>query len=639
MIIILKQQISEAQKSAVKDFLKKNGFKVKEIVGQEETVLGAVGTNRIDIREVAVLEGVSNVIPISKPYKLASRELNKSDTIVQVGKVKIGGQRIVVMAGPCAVESRQQIMEVAAQVRASGAVILRGGAFKPRTSPYAFQGLGEEGLRYLREAGDAFDMPVTTEVVSPRDVDMMLDYIDMFQVGARNMQNFELLKEVGRTGRPVLLKRGLAATIEEWLMAAEYLMASGTDQVILCERGIRTYETATRNTLDISAIPVVQKLTHLPVIADPSHATGLRDMVAPMSLAIVAAGASGLIVEVHNNPDKAFSDGPQSLYPQQFDKLMRDIQALCPVVGKSLERIPRERADVEIWSNQPTLVPSAQTLKIAFQGEKGAYSEQAIRMVFDEMADTMPCRSFSDVFEAVQKGEARYGMVPVENTLGGTINETLDLLNSHPDLTVVGEKQLRIMHNLIGIPGTALSQIKRVFSHPQGLAQCTDFLTGELKHAEAVPFFDTAGAVAHIASLKDPSCAAIASSAAARHHHMEILRDGIETDSRNFTRFYVICREEHAHVFRSSMPVDRVSMVFSVNDRPGSLFEVLQILSTYGLNMKKLESRPIPGKPWEYAFFIESEMIDEKEFTKATGELVNTCASFRILGTFHGDRR
>ncbi|PKL22143.1 MAG: phospho-2-dehydro-3-deoxyheptonate aldolase [Spirochaetae bacterium HGW-Spirochaetae-4] len=639
MIIILKQQISEAQKSAVKDFLKKNGFKVKEIVGQEETVLGAVGTNRIDIREVAVLEGVSNVIPISKPYKLASRELNKSDTIVQVGKVKIGGQRIVVMAGPCAVESRQQIMEIAAQVRASGAVILRGGAFKPRTSPYAFQGLGEEGLRYLREAGDAFDMPVTTEVVSPRDVDMMLDYIDMFQVGARNMQNFELLKEVGRTGRPVLLKRGLAATIEEWLMAAEYLMASGTDQVILCERGIRTYETATRNTLDISAIPVVQKLTHLPVIADPSHATGLRDMVAPMSLAIVAAGASGLIVEVHNNPDKAFSDGPQSLYPQQFDKLMRDIQALCPVVGKSLERIPRERADVEIWSSQPTLVPSAQTLKIAFQGEKGAYSEQAIRMVFDEMADTMPCRSFSDVFEAVQKGEARYGMVPVENTLGGTINETLDLLNSHPDLTVVGEKQLRIMHNLIGIPGTALSQIKRVFSHPQGLAQCTDFLTGELKHAEAVPFFDTAGAVAHIASLKDPSCAAIASSAAARHHHMEILRDGIETDSRNFTRFYVICREEHAHVFRSSIPVDRVSMVFSVNDRPGSLFEVLQILSTYGLNMKKLESRPIPGKPWEYAFFIESEMIDEKEFTKATGELVNTCASFRILGTFHGDRR
>jgi prephenate dehydratase len=435
------------------------------------------------------------------------------------------------------------------------------------------------------------------------------------------------------------LKRGLAATIEEWLMAAEYLMASGTDQVILCERGIRTYEQATRNTLDISAIPVVQKLTHLPVMADPSHATGLRDMVAPMSLSIVAAGASGLMVEVHNNPDKAFSDGPQSLYPQQFDKLMRDIQALCPVVGKSLERIPRARADVEIWSSPGAMISSANTLKIAFQGEKGAYSEQAIGMIFDDQADTLPCRSFADVFEAIQKGDARYGVVPVENTLGGTINETLDLLHSHPDLTVVGEKQVRILHNLIGVPGSTIDGIRKVFSHPQGLAQCANFLTGELRHAEAVPFFDTAGAVAHIASLGDPACAAIASAMAAKVHGMEILRDGVETDSSNFTRFYVICREEHAQVMRSAMPIDRVAMVFSVKDRPGSLFEVLQILSTYGLNMKKLESRPIPGKPWEYSFFIESEMIGQKAFEQASEELVRTCASFRILGTFHGDRR
>jgi 3-deoxy-7-phosphoheptulonate synthase len=418
MIIILKQHITDSQKTLVKDFLKERGFKVKEIVGQEETVLGAVGINRIDIREVALLEGVSNVIPISKPYKLASRELKKSDTIVQVGNVKIGGQRIAVIAGPCAVESREQMMAVASQVRASGAVILRGGAFKPRSSPYAFQGLGEEGLRYLKEAGETFSMPVATEIVSPRDVDMMLDYIDMFQIGARNMQNFELLKVVGMTGRPVLLKRGLSATLEEWLMAAEYLMASGTDQIVLCERGIRTYEQATRNTLDISAIPVVQKMSHLPVIADPSHATGLRDMVSPMSLAIIAAGASGLVVEVHNNPDKALSDGPQSLYPQQFDKLMHDIQALCPVLGKSLERIPMSRPDVEIWSDSPMVLSSAQTLQIAFQGEHGAYSEQAIRLVFDEQAVTKPCRSFSDVFESVLKGESRYGMIPVENTLG-----------------------------------------------------------------------------------------------------------------------------------------------------------------------------------------------------------------------------
>lgn len=639
MIIILKQHITDAQKSLVKDFLKSRGFKVKEIVGQEETILGAVGTNRIDIREVSILDGVADVIPISKPFKLASRELKKSDTVVNVGKVKVGGQRIVVMAGPCAIESRQQIMEIAANVRDAGAVILRGGAFKPRTSPYAFQGLGEEGLRYLREAGDAYDMPVTTEIVSPRDVDMMLDYIDMFQIGARNMQNFELLKEVGRTGRPVLLKRGLSATIEEWLMAAEYLMASGTDQVILCERGIRTYERATRNTLDISAIPVVQKLTHLPVIADPSHATGLRDMVAPMSLAIVAAGASGLIVEVHNNPDKALSDGPQSLYPQQFDKLMQDIQALSPVVGKSLERIPRSHHDGKEAANLLLHRETDGKLRIAFQGEPGAYSEQAIHMVFDEASETLPEHSFADVFETVLKGDALYGMVPVENTLGGTINETLDLLNSHPDITVVGEKQIRIRHNLIGLPGTSLKQIRQVFSHPQGLAQCAEFLAKELPQAEAIPFFDTAGAVAHIARLKDPACAAIASSTAAAYHHMEVLRDSLETDSSNYTRFYVICREEQAPVFRSSMAVDRVAMVFSVNDHPGSLFEVLQILSKYGLNMKKLESRPIPGKPWEYAFFIESELIADELFAKATEELIDACASFRILGTFHGDRR
>ena len=637
MVIILKKQITEAQKGAIKEFLKSRSFKVKEIVGQEETIFGAVGINRIDVREVEILDGVAKVIPISKPYKLASRELKKSDTIVEVGKVKIGGQRIAIIAGPCAVESREQIMTIAKQVKESGAVILRGGAFKPRTSPYAFQGLGEEGLKYLKEAGETYDMPVTTEIVNPNDVEMMLPYIDMFQIGARNMQNFELLKAVGQTGKPVLLKRGLAATIEEWLMASEYLMASGCDQIVLCERGIRTYEQATRNTLDISAIPVVQKLTHLPIIGDPSHATGLRDMVSPVSLAIIAAGASGLMVEVHNNPDAAFSDGPQSLFPQQFEKLIRDIQALAPVVGKSLERILPPRAEVEIWGG-PALA-DAESVKIAFQGERGAYSELAIHSLFDDKADALPCRTFREAFDAVAKGEARYGVLPVENTLGGTINETLDLLHSHPNLTVVGEKQIRVIHNLIGLPGSSIQGITKVFSHPQGLAQCEDFLTKELAHAEALPFFDTAGAVAHISQLKNPAYAAIASSVAARYHSMEILKEAIESDSNNFTRFYVICRQEYAEVYRSTAKIDRVAFVFAVKDRPGSLFDVLRILSKYGLNMKKLESRPILGRPWEYSFFVEAEMIEEELFQKATEELIASSASFRILGTFHGDRR
>ncbi len=636
MIIILKKQVSEAQKHAIQEFLEARNFQVKEIVGQEETILGAVGAHRIDIREVTLLDGVLDVIPISKPYKLASRELKKSDTIVQVGNVKVGGNRVTVIAGPCAVESREQIMTIASMVRDSGAVILRGGAFKPRTSPYAFQGLGEEGLRYLKEAGEAFDMPVATEVVSPKDVPMMLDYIDMFQIGARNMQNFELLKEVGKTGRPVLLKRGLAATIEEWLMASEYLMASGTDQIILCERGIRTYERATRNTLDISAIPVVQKLTHLPVIADPSHATGIRDMVIPMSLSIVAAGASGLVVEVHNDPDKALSDGPQSLYPSQFDKLMKDIQALCPVVGKSLERTPRLQ---NIALNKKREVNPQEELLVAFQGEKGAYSEQAVSMVFDEKVKTLPCKQFEDTFEAVYSGKARYAVLPVENTLGGTINEVLDLLNRYPDLTVVGEKQIRIKHTLIGLPGSKIEDIKKVYSHPQGIAQCASFITKELPNAEAIPFFDTAGSVTYIADLKDPSVAAIASERAARRHNMEILRDGIETNSRNYTRFYILSREEDAAEFTSSIAPDRVAMVFSVNDHPGSLFDVLKTLSDFGLNMKKLESRPIPGKPWEYSFFVESELIEKEKFETAIDSLQHSCASFRILGIFKGDRQ
>src|SRR5574344_398156 len=451
MIVILKQGINAQDKNKVKSFLTERGFIVREIKGEQETVLGAVGMAQVDRRDVELLPGVASVVPISKPYKLASRELKKEYTIVKVRNVSIGGNRVAIIAGPGACECRSQIMEIAALVREAGAVILRGGAFKPRTSPYSFQGLGEEGLKYLREAGDKYGMPVTTEVVSPRDVEMMKNYIDMFQIGARNMQNFELLKEVGKTGMPVLLKRGMSATIEEWLMAAEYLMANGTDQVVLCERGIRTFEKATRNTLDCSAIPVVQKLTHLPVIGDPSHATGIRDMVSPMALALVAAGASGLMVEVHNHPEKALSDGPQSLYPSQFEKLVRDVQALCPVVGKSLESAPR------IIPSSITDESACETTQgdnvIAFQGERGAFSELAIRRTFDEDVKVLPCKSFKDTFDAVNSGKVRYAVLPIENTLGGTILENIDLLGCYPALTVVGEQQIRVIHNLIVNPG------------------------------------------------------------------------------------------------------------------------------------------------------------------------------------------
>lgn len=509
--------------------------------------------------------------------------------------------------------------------------MLRGGAFKPRTSPYSFQGLGEEGLKYLKEAGEKYDMPVTSEVVSPMDVEMMKDYVDMFQIGARNMQNFELLKAVGHTGMPVLLKRGIAATIEEWLMAAEYVMSSGSDQVVLCERGIRTYERATRNTLDCSAIPVVQKLTHLPVIGDPSHATGMRDMVNPMSLALVASGASGLIVEVHNHPEKALSDGAQSLYPEQFEKLMRDIEALAPVVGKSLERTPREHITLP---REEKLTTVAAKKPVAFQGVHGAFSELAVARLFGEGTETLPCKEFSDVFKAVDRGDVTYGVVPVENSLGGTVNDNIDLLTRFSNIKVVAEQQIRIVHDLIGLPGTELSRIKEVYSHPQGLAQCRVFLERELPQARPVSFFDTAGSVEYVAKLGDPSKAAIAGRPAADFYHMAVLRESIETNPRNYTRFYVITRGENTSMFSTTNRPNRAVFSFTTADKPGALYEALRVLSVHRMNLKKLESRPIPGKPWEYTFLAETEIPSPDAFEAAVEELRKASGTLFVHGMF-----
>ena len=634
MIVILKKGINKEEKEKVVLTLKDYGFIVKEIVGENDTVLGAVGSRHVDPREIELLSGVSSVLPISKPYKLASRELKKDDTIVKVGRVSIGGNRVCVMAGPCAIESYDQIMAIAEKVREAGAVMLRGGAFKPRTSPYSFQGLGEEGLKYLQAAGKAFDMPVVTEVVSPLDVEMMTSYIDMFQIGARNMQNFELLKAVGKTGMPVLLKRGMSATIEEWLMAAEYLMSSGTDKVVLCERGIRTYERATRNTLDVSAIPVVKKLSHLPIIGDPSHATGIRDMVAPMSLSIIAAGASGIEVEVHNNPEKACSDGPQSLYPQQFEKLMRDIEALCPVIGKTLEKTPRIIPEsIKEASADLTQAVGGETI-VAFQGERGAFSELATRRFFSEDVKVLPCHSFKDAFDAISSGKAEFGVIPVENALGGTVYDPLDLIKTHSELKVVGETEIRVVHNLIGFPGTDIKDIKKVYSHPQAIAQCKEFLEREMPYAEAIPFFDTAGAVGFVKDGGDKSVAAIAGSPAALYHGMEIIRQGIETNPSNYTRFYVLTREENVEAFIKGRKKEKASFLFNVSDEPGALMKVLEILYQRGLNIQKLESRPIPGKPWEYTFYVDAIIPYFNEFDETCREIAASSVGFRLLGVY-----
>ncbi len=338
MVVVMHSGSSDEQIQHVIDRLVASGFDVHRSTGETHTVLGAVGVHPdFDARDIELLDGVREVVRITQPYKLASRAFRPEGTIVDVGKgVRIGGNEVVVAAGPCAVESKAQIDNIADSVARLGAKLLRGGAFKPRSSPYSFQGLGETGLKMLREAADRNGLLVVSEVMDPSQIELMLGYVDVLQVGARNMQNYHLLRTLGEVRKPVLLKRGMSAMIEELLLSAEYIMSGGNYNVILCERGIRTFDTNTRNTLDIAAIPVIKKLSHLPIVADPSHGTGRRDKVAPMARAAVAAGADGLLIEVHPDPEHALSDGAQSLYPDQFEALIRELQIIAPAVGRRM---------------------------------------------------------------------------------------------------------------------------------------------------------------------------------------------------------------------------------------------------------------------------------------------------------------
>jgi len=336
MLIMMRPGATKTDVENVILYIEKRGFDAHPIYGELQTVIGAVGGKVIDPRDIELLNGVSEVIRITSSYKLVSRVFQQEDTVVEVNGVKFGGNHVGMIAGPCTVETYEQMDKTAAALKKLGVKILRGGAFKPRTSPYAFQGLGEEGLQIIREVADKYKMAVTSEIMEISQIPLFEKYVDIFQVGARNMQNFNLLKELGQVRKPVMIKRGLSATFEEWLMSAEYIMAGGNREVMLCERGIRTFEKFTRNTLDLSAIPVIKKLSHLPILIDPSHGTGLRDKVAPMSRASVAAGCDGLIIEVHHDPDTALCDGAQSLYPEQYGKLYHDLKKIAPIVDKKI---------------------------------------------------------------------------------------------------------------------------------------------------------------------------------------------------------------------------------------------------------------------------------------------------------------
>lgn len=643
MVIVLKKDISIEEKHNLANFLGENNFKTNEVNGEEKTIIAAVGKLKIDPREVELQPGVESVIPISKPYKMASREFQPQNSVIEIPNnkkqiIRVGGQRIISIAGPCAVENREQMMSIAKEIANSGACMLRGGAYKPRTSPYSFQGLGEEGLILLKEAGDKYGLPVVTEVVASEYLQVMEDRgVDVYQVGARNMQNFELLKKLGKLNKPVILKRGLSATIEEWLMSAEYLLSSGTDKVILCERGIRTYEKATRNTLDLSAIPILRGLTHLPIIVDPSHAVGIRDKIPPMGLAAIASGADGIIVEVHNCPEKALSDGPQALLPQQFDKLMRDIEALAPVVGKSVIHIRNENNSV------PTTVDATENkpnkIRCAFSGKQGAYAEQAIGRYFDSDAEALSVDSFRGVFQSVADGRAEYGMIPIENSLAGSIYDNYDNLSNFEDISIVGAIHLRIQHSLLGVKGATLDTIKRVYSHPQGHSQCVKLLS-EHNDWEKIASSSTSTAAKFVADSKSVENAAIASSINSKYYDLEIIQEGIEDDPRDYTRFVVIAANHFIkeNSYDSLVP-NKASFMFCVKNETGALYNCLGVFQKNNLNLTRLESRPIAGQPWKYWFYADAEIPSSEQKSKEyieniLNELNGSAEQIRLLGVY-----
>ncbi|MBF0378052.1 MAG: 3-deoxy-7-phosphoheptulonate synthase [Desulfamplus sp.] len=649
MILVLEKGITQVKKSQLKSILAEKGYMVHEPGGSGQNILGVIGKKNLTKEFLMSIEGVEDVVPISTAYKLVSRQMKQEDTIIRIGNVEIGGDKITIVAGPCAVESREQAMIIAKEVKKYGATLFRGGAFKPRSSPYSFQGLEEEGLKILAEVREVTGLRVVTEITSPMHADLMMKYVDVIQIGARNMQNFELLKCAGRMGKPVVLKRGLASTIEEWLMSAEYIAAEGNRNIILCERGIRTFEPYTRNTLDLSAIPVLKQLTHLPVLIDPSHATGIREKVSPMARAAIAAGADGLMIEVHHKPEEALSDGPQSLYPKQFGRLIRDIYVIAPVVGKqlihdytgyssenrdSLSTLFSGRALSE-WETQGIESGiSRKEKRVVYLGEQGTFSHKAAIQYFSSDVENYPVPSFRDIFEHVKNGSADFGIVPIENSLAGSIHENYDLLLEY-ELFITGELSIRVIHNLIAHKDSKLEDIKQVFAPTPALQQCKRFLDAN-PDIKMMPVNATASAVKSVVESGNLESAAIGSVEAAQLFGMAVLEEAIEDNPRNFTRFVVIERQmankEESGKINSS---PKSSIVFSTSNKPGSLFEVMKVFSENQINLVKLESRPIHGKPWQYMFYADLE----SDLTNSSAENVikaieQNTEFFRILGSY-----
>ncbi len=583
-----------------------------------------VTEEKIPLEKLTGQRLVERVVETGTPYQLAHRSFRPEGTEFTVGGVEIGRENLTVIAGPCAVESEEQILRTAESVRRLGAHLLRGGAYKPRTSPYSFQGMGEKALEFLARARELYGLPVVTEATSPENAAIVAQYADVVQIGARNMQNFELLKTVGRLGKPVLLKRGMSATVEDLLMAAEYILSLGNFRVILCERGIRSIERLTRNTLDLTAIPLIKELSHLPVIVDPSHGTGLREKVIPMARSAVACGADGVMVEVHPDPDRALSDGPQSLSFDGFRHLMNELSVIGVLVGKELTRasaIPEQ-------FKQEGRPAQKEKVSVAFLGSAGSFSSQVARRTFGREMQPFSSTNFREVFKSVSTGKTNFGVVPLENTITGSIHANYDLLLDYSDMFVVGERFVRVSQHLGVFPGTTLENIQVLFAHPQGFAQCGSFLE-RMEGVKVLNVGNTEEAARRAAEFgKGAAC--ISSDEAITRHALKLLEEEIEDNPRNFTRFIILSRN-----FSPSVQDDKVSCFFTVANLPGSLFAVLKIFAERGVNLLKLESRPQPGKPWEYLFYVDWEgNLVEERFRMMLEELERSTSFFRVLGSY-----
>jgi len=621
LIYILKKRLNENEKTVLTKNWKEQGLPIYLVDTEKTIVIFEGNTSPLGLIDSSLIE---KSIEINTPYQLANRKFKPDGTIVKVGSVTIGGNNLTIIAGPCAVESKERLFKTAEIVKQMGAHILRGGAYKPRTSPYSFQGLEEEGLKILAQAREKFDLPIVTEATSTENADIVAKYSDIIQIGTRNMQNFELLKKVGKLGKPVLLKRGMSSTIEDWLNAAEYILSFGNFNVILCERGIRTIERLTRNTLDLTAIPLIKDLSHLPVIVDPSHGTGLREKVIPMARAAVACGADGIIVEVHHEPDKALSDGSQSLYPDQFRKLMNDLEIISVLTGKEITKQPTVRSQIFITSQSQTI----SSPKVAFLGKVGSFSSQVARKIFPEGAEFICCNSFRQIFEEVISQNASHGVLPIENTITGSIHGNYELFLDYPEVFIVGERIIRVSQHLAVFPGTTRENIQVLFAHPQGFAQSSRFLES-IKNIRIMDVGNTEEAARRISEF-GLGGAGITSEEAIEKYHLTLLEEDIEDNIRNFTRFIILSR-----TFNPSLEDDKVSGVFIVKNQPGALFQVLKIFTEAQINIVKLESRPIPGKPWEYLFYAdwEGNIVDDR-YKKAIKLLEEHTLFLRILGSY-----